>query len=709
MIALLAACVAVGFCPRPAPNHPTMPPLAHQPPVADRPTPHGVEPTRSLFVYHRDDHTPEQVTTVQIDATRVARATIHPNVFGNFIEHLGGVVYEGLWAQALLNPNLEKIEEGDTAPPAWKLGDKAVWIEGGYLSPRAVRLLPAAGANLTQIVRLPVKRTRRYQVHLVARAMERRGHIAIALLDPKSNVKVCGVSLAVTSADWQPLSCQLSLPRGALSSSPELRFAVVLVDSSAVDVDQIELFPNDNVNGLDPDVLKRTQEWHPPVLRWPGGNFASGYHWQDGIGPPNRRPTRRNAAWGGIEPNHFGTQEFMDFCHRVGAQPQLTVNAGDGTPEEAAAWVRYCNASANDEYGRLRAANGSPAPFGIKIWEVGNELYGGWQIGHTDPDGNAARYVRFRDAMLRADPTIKLIATGKAEEFTPAGLQRDYDWNHALLQAALANGGTAPDWLSIHPLVPLPGIIGRATYETQYESAMAQPQFLGETLLPQLTALIRNVVGPQARTRIAVTEWGIIVGGSDWRQSPNHDSLAGAIFNALTLNAMLRNSDRVTLANMTALLHGGGIKKWNGVTYVDPQYYTQQLYTLAHPHSPVQTVTTGPGRDVPVRGQLPAVENVPDLDAVAALGTDDKTLILFAVNRHLTAARPLRLSLQGFAAHSVSATILTALDPRTGNGWDHPNTVRPRPFPIPAWQAGMERHWQVEMPPHSLVVFTFHR
>lgn len=119
--------------------------------------------------------------------------------------------------------------------------------------------------------------------------------------------------------------------------------------------------------------------------------------------------------------------------------------------------------------------------------------------------------------------------------------------------------------------------------------------------------------------------------------------------------------------------------------------------------------TVGPGHDVPARGQLPAVADVPDVDTFAALTQDGRRLIVFAVNRHLTAAHPLRLDLQGFAVSSVSATLLTAPDVRAGNGWDHPNTVHPTPLTVPAWSAAAEHPWQISLPPHSLVVLTFGR
>lgn len=663
-------------------------------------------PTRALFRYRRDDSALDHLTTVRINAAHTVAAPVSPLIFGNFIEHLGGVLYDGLWAQALLNPNLERIAPNEKAPPDWELTGPTAWQAEGYLSPLCVRLAP--GGILAQAVPLPSHRTRNYTGYLYARVPEGKGEITVALqgIGPKAGQVFVQAALPVEKAAWRKFAVPLVLPGGALAKGERARFVITHAGGGPVDIDQCELFPKDNLFGMDPDVIQKARVWHIPVLRYPGGNFASGYHWQDGVNRREQRPTRRNPAWGGVEPNHFGTNEFLRFCRLIGAQPQITVNAGDGTPEEAAAWVEYCNApSGRSKYGLMRAANGSPEPYEVGLWEIGNELYGGWQIGHTDAEGNAARFVRFRDAMLQADPDIHLIATGKGDEFAPDGLQRDRVWNERLLRAAIADGRTAPDYLSIHPLVPLPSSLEKASYAEQYESAMAQPTFLSDRMLPDLAALITDVEGPKAKTRIAATEWGLIVGGPRWGESPNHDTQAGAVFNALTLNAFLRNSDWVTLANMTALLHGGGIKKVNGVVIVDPQYWTQKLYTDSRPHTPVETTTTGPGRDVPARGFLPAVVNVPDVDVAAALTADAQTLVVYAVNRHQTEARPLRLEVAGFEAASLSATLLAASDPQARNTLDRPDNVAPRPFPTPAWPAA-NGDWQVSLPPHSLVLFT---
>lgn len=641
-----------------------------------------------LFRYRRDDAAPGGLTTIRLNTARVATAPVQPLMFSNFLEHLGGVLYEGVWANALPNPNLEKVEENETMPPWWDTAGSTSWAERGFLSPRSVRLMDGTG-TLSQRVWLPVHRVRTYTLTLHTRAASGAGNLNITL---RSNNEVNGPiafrhSLPVSGADWQRHRIAITVPQSVQKGQPS-RLVLAHESGAAVDVDQIEMFPTDAVDGhFDPDVIRLARAWHIPLLRY-SGNFSSGYHWRDGVGLRVARPTLRNHAWGGVESNHFGTDEFLRFCQLIGATPQIGVNAGNGTPEEAAAWVRYVN-------GKQRR---------VPVWEIGNELYGGWQIGHTDAPGNAARFVRFRDAMLKVDPSIQIIATGKGDEFSSDGLNRNRTWNEAVLRAAQENGGRLPEWLSIHPLVGLPGDLGGRPYAEQYESAMAHPAFVDRTLLPSIIQAIRDVQGPQATTRIAPNEWGIIIGGGGWDQGPNHDVLAGAVFNALTLNTFLRHSDWVTLANMTALMHGGGIKKPNGVVIADPQYYTQQLYAIAAPRFVVETEWSGPGRDVPQRGFLPAVANVPDVDVVAALSADRRRLMAFVVNRSLDQTRGVKFAIEGFQSNAVSATILTAADAQARNTWEKPDTVAPRPFALPNTRAS---DGTIAVPPHSLVIVNF--
>ena len=674
-------------------------------PPADAAPPTVSASTRALFHFRRDDATPGGVTRIRLNAARIAAKPVSPNVFGNFIENLGTVIYDILWADALHNPNLERVEAGDPEPQWWDGTGAATWQEApgsGYLSPRCERLAGPYAA-LSQRVYLPVYRVRGYTLTLWTRAPGGEGRITLVVRvggeregwfqsgDEKAGRAAASSSLTVSGPAWRKQTIHWTLPAGSVAKGQAARFVVAHAGGGAVDVDQISLFPNDAVDGMDPDALRAARAWHIPVLRL-SGNYSSGYHWREGVGPREARPTNRNAAWWGVDSHAFGTDEFLALTRLIGATAQIGANAGNGTPEEAAAWVRYCN-------GKTRR---------VPLWEIGNELYGGWQIGHTNAAGYAARFVAFRAAMKAADPGIQVMANGKGDEFGPKGLDRDNAWNTTVLQAAVANGGAAPDYLTLHPLVGLPGGLGGLPYDQEWESAMAHPAFMDATEIPELIADITNVEGPDARTRLAPTEWGIIIGGGPgWERGPNHNVTAGAIYNALTLNAYLRHGDWVTLANMTALLHGGSIKKVRGVVYADPQYYTSQLYAAARPRTPIAADWTGPGRDVPARGFLPAAADVPDVDVFSALSADPKTLVAFLVNRHLTGARPVHLSLAGFTPKGAAATILTSTDPQAANAWDHPDNVKPRPFPLPA----MTGHKSLDMtlPPHALVVLTFQK
>jgi alpha-N-arabinofuranosidase len=166
------------------------------------------------------------------------------------------------------------------------------------------------------------------------------------------------------------------VPRGA-----RLKLRLLIPAQSTILLDQVLLSPTDAIEGWDPEVVHLLRNMRLSVLRFPGGNFVSGYHWQDGIGPIEQRPGKPNPAWPEWEPNHVGTNEWLTLCELVGAEPMICVNAGNGSPEEAANWVRYCNDPMTTEWGQLRAAHGHPTPYHIRLWEVGNELWGNFQVG----------------------------------------------------------------------------------------------------------------------------------------------------------------------------------------------------------------------------------------------------------------------------------------------------------------------------------------
>jgi alpha-L-arabinofuranosidase len=161
------------------------------------------------------------------------------------------------------------------------------------------------------------------------------------------------------------------------------------------------------------DVLHAPRDLRIPILRWPGGNFVSGYHWTDGIGPKDKRPRRIELAWRGEESNQFGTDEFVEYCRVLGTEPYICVNMGSGSMDEAQTWVEYCNGTGNTSWANLRRANGHQEPYNVKYWGLGNEMYGTWQIGASTAEDYVKKARQFAPIMKWTDPSIELVSCGQ--------------------------------------------------------------------------------------------------------------------------------------------------------------------------------------------------------------------------------------------------------------------------------------------------------
>jgi alpha-L-arabinofuranosidase len=170
--------------------------------------------------------------------------------------------------------------------------------------------------------------------------------------------------------------------------------------------------PSDNIKGFRKDTLALLKQLDSPVYRWPGGNFVSGYDWKDGVGPRDKRPPRTNPAWTGMEYNDVGLHEFMDLCRLLDTEPYIAVNTGLGTAEDAAKEVAYCNGALDTPMGQWRSKNGHADSYKVKFWAVGNEMYGGWQLGHMPLKEYVKKHNEVAEAMWRADPEIQLVAVG---------------------------------------------------------------------------------------------------------------------------------------------------------------------------------------------------------------------------------------------------------------------------------------------------------
>jgi len=161
------------------------------------------------------------------------------------------------------------------------------------------------------------------------------------------------------------------------------------------------------------DVIGKKGELEVPLLRWPGGNFVSNYHWQDGIGPYASRPKRVELAWHGVESNLFGTDEFIQYCRKAGCEPYICLNMGTGSYEEALAWLEYCNGTEHTTWANLRRKHtGVDEPYNVKYWGLGNEMFGPWQIGYLNPTEYAVKAKKWAHGLKLLDPTIQLVSCG---------------------------------------------------------------------------------------------------------------------------------------------------------------------------------------------------------------------------------------------------------------------------------------------------------
>ena len=164
-------------------------------------------------------------------------------------------------------------------------------------------------------------------------------------------------------------------------------------------------------DGLRSDLRAAFQRLNMPIVRYPGGNFVSGYRWMDGIGPRQERPGRHDLAWNAVESNQFGTNEFIQFCRKLNIEPYLCVNCGDGDMREARDWVEYCNGTGDSALVKLRREHGFEEPHKVKYWGIGNEVDGPFQIGYKTAQEYARAFTEFGKVMKRVDPDIKLIAS----------------------------------------------------------------------------------------------------------------------------------------------------------------------------------------------------------------------------------------------------------------------------------------------------------
>jgi alpha-N-arabinofuranosidase len=615
--------------------------------------------------------------TIEVNAAAVGQQPIPRTIFGTFLEPIGNSTYNGLWAELLQNPSLEaglwspaRIAEmlhdnpelrqasNLALPLPWEPLDASqgnryeVHFGEAANSWQSLRVfgIPGQPTGIKQQVYLPIHRTRDYAGSFYAKHLSGDKSITISLRVRNQKEVLASQQLQVADAAWTKYTFTLQVADGKLHRLDPADFVAQLAGDERVELDQFSLMPADAKGGLDPDAVALAKQMNTPLVRF-GGNFTSSYHWTDGVGPRDKRNNAINNSWGIPEYNSFGTDEFLEFCRQIGAQPQVALNLGSGTPEEAAAWVRYVDEHWSTHSGLL--------------WELGNELWGNWNLGYPTREQLAGRTAVFSKAVRAVDPSARLIATGADPEVFNS-------WNAIQLTSP---PGTF-DYLSTHFVVGTSEVLLKnPTPEFVTEAAFALPVELGNRLR-QAQSQIDSTAGYSGKVHLAFTEW-LFIGRHT--EAPSFTNTGGAIVTGGFLNMMLRNSQIVPISDMTGIMEFAGIWKKRSQVFGTPSYYVFKLYANADIEKPV-AVTVNAGSYSVAQGvkRLPEIASVPYLDVVAALSRDGKTLTLFCVNRSLDKDISTNIRLHDFtAAHAVAAHTLSAPNLADANDEVAPDRVKP--------------------------------
>jgi alpha-N-arabinofuranosidase len=348
---------------------------------------------------------------------------------------------------------------------------------------------------------------------------------------------------------------------------------------------------------------------------------------------------------------------LLRFAQLIGSEPQICLNLGSGTPEEAAGWVKYVNGKWGVKGGGL-------------LWELGNELWGNFQIGYPTLARIPDRTKAFSDAVRKTDPRTRLIATGQDPDHFE-------EWNAAQLRL----GPEAFNYLATHFVVGTGDVVRKdASKEFVAQAGLALPVGLER----QLRAMKKQIDADErarGRVKIAFTEW-LYSGARD--RAMMYDNLGGALCAAGFLNTLMRVADFTPISDMTGLIEFGGIWQKRARVYGVPAYWAFRMYSTSDGTRLVDTRVKGETYDVEqgVR-RIPNIPAVPYLDVTAALNDRGDKLTLYCVNRHLTNDLRASVKLSGFAAASARGSQLTAVDLYAGNNEEHPEAIVPVSVQLP--------------------------
>lgn len=596
----------------------------------------------------------QQQANIRVNCAKVGTDRINPFLFGHFVEDIRDHM-DAMLAYPLKDMDFESNPKSDGVSGQWYP------YTNGRSTLYAVEPAAPKHSGHSQMIRvfsedegfagiaqnIAVKGGVSYGLTLFARASIEIRHLIAEIVDLQSQEIISRCSVPLSGHDWKEYKASLAVARPCAKA--ELRVYVPAeherwrdsVATGIIWLDHLSILPDDSVGNVKKEVVDMARGLNAGMMRL-AGNYISAYHWRNGIGPLYERPNMINEAWGGWTAKYFGTDEFVRFCRELDVEPMICVNAGSGTPEEAAEWVEYCNGGPDTPMGALRAANGHPEPYGVKYWEIGNEMFGPWQVGHCTAEQFAHRYVRFAKAMKAADDGIVLLACGDTRS----------EWNASMLEIA----GEYMDYLTIHMYHGYRrlGMNENTPREERFYAMVTYAERTRE-VISRAAELIRSRE-KHSHVKLAFTEYNTMYYPNNNRKGlPMEHTLEAAAVNAANLNEFIRNCGIVEIGSFSDLVNGwlggcirvgdyyadqfrGKVQGWSGkalTVYGTPTYYVLQLYAnrdIAHVvHSEVEC------GDFSVNKSFGTMQlnHLPKLDVVACVNEKGTKATVFVVNRSL--------------------------------------------------------------------------
>ena len=636
---------------------------------------------------------------------------IHPDIYGLFSAIVFRHFDQGMWAEMLKS---RKFAE----PDGWddKYGVVRDWFAIGrnekthfahdntiyYCGTQSQKIISEDGANVRTGIGqgfLCLKKENEYQVRLNLKQKDITTTVTVALEGQNSVYAKKEISL--TTTDWQRFSFTLSPGR----TDRDSKFTITFSGSGTLWVGTASLMPDDNVSGYRRDVIEALKTLQPPNIRWPGGCNVDCYRWVDGIGDRDKRPARFDEAFPKADEwisNDVGIDEFMELCRLTGARPFVIVNAGDGTAAEAADWLEYCNGDTGTRYGRLRAQNGHPQPYNVKLWGIGNELFGSWEPSHVDEETYARKCVDFGKAMRALDRDIKLVACGGRYWKYPR-------WNQAIFKIA----GEYVDYLSLHSYakkyrntLKKEDLKDPAFAEEVYYYLVSSPYGVEEQII-ETDKEIRAALPNRPQVTIAFDEWNAF-----YYRAPHEEiefALRDGIYAAGIFHAFRRQHKAVGIANIWGPVNANAMIRVNQCgLFFNPQYLIFKMY--ADYSGPILLKTSVKCGSFPApeyeRGRPQAIGQIPYIDVSATMSEDEKTVYAAVINLHPDNNIEAKVSFDGWDFSPVVKIVeLYDDDYMAENTFENPDRLTIKADTL----KGIGSSFTYDFKPHSVTIMQFRK